>query len=86
MLKRILVYNLIAFYFSHILTIGLMYHNGQGCAVDYPKALKYFQLAADKGVASSQNYIGFNISNIRFLFLFSLHIHYRNHVLLWERM
>ncbi len=34
--------------------------SGQGCAVDYPKAMQCFQLAADKGHADAQFDLGYN--------------------------
>lgn len=48
-----------------------MHENGNGCAVDYSKAMKYFQLGADKGYAKTQinlglSYLSYNV--IDFLF------------------
>jgi TPR repeat protein len=47
-------YNLL----SLTLLTGYMYANGYGCEQDYTKALKYYQLSADKGNSAGQNNLG----------------------------
>ncbi len=68
------------FIFSHLFTIGVMYYIGQGCAVDYSKAMKYFQLAADQGDSNGQHNLGCNISSHDSIFshLFTIGLMYYN--------
>lgn len=38
-----------------------MYDFGKGCEIDYSKAMKYFQMAAEKGNAYGQYNIGWDL-------------------------
>ena len=45
------------------LTVGEMYHSGEGVGLDYIKAIKFYQMAADQGNAMAQTNLGVMYKN-----------------------